>query len=283
MKLIELSESNTNKYLKEFFSCLKDGYEFEKFLKLFLENLDLDEIEVTQRSRDGGIDLIALRNGVGDYSNADAINYYIQAKKYKPGIPVGVKALRELKGVIPFGHKGILITTSHFTKDVYKEANNDPSKPVTLIDGKILLNECIKYEIGFTYEPKFSIEEFNKYINKSSNNSDGNNNTCMNNEKDVNETSLNYIMKEITANDIRARIISVPSTIAYSLKDRKEYTIDFEGNIFKSKFIGGRNYFSCGMSAVYRKNGLLSKDNVINPSKAKWILKDEDIIIRLEK
>ena len=85
MKLIELSESNTNKYLKEFFSCLKDGYEFEKFLKLFLENLDLDEIEVTQRSRDGGIDLIALRNGVDDYSNADAINYYIQAKKYKPG------------------------------------------------------------------------------------------------------------------------------------------------------------------------------------------------------
>lgn len=52
MKLIELSESNTNKYLKEFFSCLKDGYEFEKFLKLFLENLDLDEIEVTQRSRE---------------------------------------------------------------------------------------------------------------------------------------------------------------------------------------------------------------------------------------
>ena len=120
-----------------------------------------------------------------------------------------------------------------------------------------------------------------KKTNQTSN-SDNNNNTCVNN-KNTNVTSLNYIIKEITANDIRARIISVPSTIAYSLKDRKEYTIDFEGNIFKSKFIGGRNYFSCGMSAVYRKNGLLSKDNVINPSKAKWILKDEDIIIRLEK
>ena len=65
MKIKELTEEKVNKYINEMYSCFSNGYDFEKFLNLFLENLDLDEIEVTQKSRDGGIDLIALSNGIG--------------------------------------------------------------------------------------------------------------------------------------------------------------------------------------------------------------------------
>ena len=57
MKIVELEDSRINKYLNDFYSCFDTGYDFEDFLKYYLEKLGLDEIEVTKRSRDGGIDL----------------------------------------------------------------------------------------------------------------------------------------------------------------------------------------------------------------------------------
>ncbi len=283
MRIKELTEEQVNKYINEMYSCFSNGYDFEKFLNLFLENLDLDEIEVTQKSRDGGIDLIALRNGIGEYSNADAVKYYIQAKRYKPGNSVGVRTIRELKGVIPFGHKGILITTSNFSDDAVKEANNDPSKPVTLIDGKTLLNECIKYGIGFAYEPIFSIDEFKK-IMISKDDDSSSLEYEVNNDNIYNiENYKNSISKEITTNDVRARIISVPSKIASLLNDREEYSIKFENDLITSKFISGRNYFSGGITNIYRKYNLLSVDNIITPRKATWLYDGKIIEIRLEK
>lgn len=224
-----------------------------------------------------------LRNGIGEYSNADAVKYYIQAKRYKPRNSVDVRTIRELKGVIPFGHKGILITTSNFSDDAVKEANNDPSKPVTLIDEETLLNECIKYGIGFSYEPIFSTDKFKKFmISKEADRSDI--------EYDADNDSIynidnykNSISKEITINDIRARIISVPSKIASLLNDRDEYNIKFENDLITSKFIRGRNYFSGGITNIYRKYNLLSADNIITPRKATWLYDGKIIEIRLEK
>lgn len=275
MKIVELDENKTKQYLDEFYNCFETGYDFEEFLKMYLEKIGLDEIQITKRSRDGGIDLIAIRNGIGEFSNTDSINYYIQAKRYKTN-KVNVSTLRELKGVIPFGHKGMLITTSGFTNDVINEADNDLSKPVTLVDGKLLLRSCIENEIGFTYEPKFSRDELKQFIGKNEMH-----------EEDINDevdqiVNQDHIEKEITENDVRARIISVPSKIANLLMDRKNYTIKFENEIFESKFIKGRNYFSAGLTNVYRKNGLLSKDNVIMSRKALWIFNNDSIEIRLK-
>lgn len=275
MKIVELDENKTKQYLDEFYNCFETGYDFEEFLKMYLEKIGLDEIQITKRSRDGGIDLIAIRNGIGEFSNTDSINYYIQAKRYKTN-KVNVSTLRELKGVIPFGHKGMLITTSGFTNDVINEADNDLSKPVTLVDGKLLLRSCIENEIGFTYEPKFSRDELKQFIGKNEMH-----------EEDINDevdqiVNQDYIEKEITENDVRARIISVPSKIANLLMDRKNYTIKFENEIFESKFIKGRNYFSAGLTNVYRKNGLLSKDNVIMSRKALWFFNNDSIEIRLK-
>ena len=275
MKIVELDENKTKQYLDEFYNCFETGYDFEEFLKMYLEKIGLDEIQITKRSRDGGIDLIAIRNGIGEFSNTDSINYYIQAKRYKTN-KVNVSTLRELKGVIPFGHRGMLITTSGFTNDVINEADNDLSKPVTLVDGKLLLRSCIENEIGFTYEPKFSRDELKQFIGKNEMH-----------EEDINDevdqiVNQDYIEKEITENDVRARIISVPSKIANLLMDRKNYTIKFENEIFESKFIKGRNYFSAGLTNVYRKNGLLSKDNVIMSRKALWIFNNDSIEIRLK-
>lgn len=276
MKINELDDVKMEKYLNEFYKCFSTGYEFEEFLKVYLGTLGLDEIQITKRSKDGGIDLKALRNGIGEFSNSDSVEYYIQAKRYRTS---KVNVLRELKGVIPFGNKGMLITTSEFTKDVIIEASNDPSKPVTLVDGKTLLRSCIKNGIGFTFEPKFSPEELKQFIKKDDCVSLEQKDTNTYNNQIVNQE---FIEKEITENDVRARILSVPSKIAILLNDRKKYKIIFEKDTFFSTFVKGRNYFSGGISKIYRDYGLISSENVITSKKALWRFVDNQILIRLK-
>lgn len=278
MKIIELSEAKLDEYLNDFFKCFSTGYDFEEFLKIYLGKLGFDEIQITKRSRDGGVDLIAVRSGIGNFSDADAVNYYIQAKRYKDSKKIKVNAIRELKGVIPFGHKGMLITTSAFTKDAEKESVNDISKPVILVDGKMLLRSCIEKGIGFMYEPKFSKEELNCFIESS-------NGYIDENEQISREEMLEIgsIEKRITNNDIRARIISVPGKIAKMLEGRKNYVIEFENDEFVSKFVDSRKYFSAGFSDVYRKYGLLSNnDRIITSKIALWTIKNDKIIIKLK-
>lgn len=64
--LTEEEVKNSQEQLYQYFDT---GYDFEVFLKEYLTEMGLDEVEVTQRGRDGGIDLTAVRKGVGDFSN----------------------------------------------------------------------------------------------------------------------------------------------------------------------------------------------------------------------
>jgi len=267
MQIVGLSEAKENEYLEDLYNCFESGYDFEKFLKLYLEEIGFDEIEVTKRTRDGGVDLIAIRKGIEDFSNIDTINYYIQAKRYKLK-KVGVNAIRELKGVIPIGHKGMLITTSTFTRDSILESDNDNSRPIILVDGRALLNSCINHQIGFAFEPRFSKELFNQF------NSIANYNI-------VNDINQEGIEKLITYNDIRAKIASVPSKIAKLLEDKKEYLFKFENDEFKSKFVKSRSYFSKGLSNMYRKYELISTDGIIKPKKALWSFHNNVITLKL--
>ena len=260
-----LDEDELSNLQQKFYSYFGTGYDFESFLKEYLIKMGLDEVEVTQKSKDGGVDLTAIRKGVGDFSEIDTVNYFIQAKRYALKNKIGVKTIRELKGTIPFGYKGMLICTSDFTDEAKKEAVNDPSKPVVLISGKALIQSCIDNGIGFTFKPIFSQQQMDHFLSK---------NKVFN--LDLDKTNLihdneNYIEKMITSNDIRARIISIPSSslklLPESLKkvkvifnNSKAYTL----NIDKS-----RRYLG-GVTEILREHNLLSVDNVIIPKNAKW-------------
>ena len=131
-KNTEITKEQFKVLLDEFYSYFETGYAFEEFLKVFLEKIELDEVMVTQRSRDGGIDLKAIRSGIGGFSEADEVDYYVQAKRYAPAATIPVSKIRELKGTIPFGHKGIFITTAHFSSDAIKESKAIPHKPLKI-------------------------------------------------------------------------------------------------------------------------------------------------------
>lgn len=90
------------------------------------------EVRVTQASRDGGVDAIAL-----DPDPIKGGKIVIQAKRYTG--TVGVSAVRDLYGTVmnEGANRGILVTTSNFGPDAYKFASG---KPITLLNGSNLLS-----------------------------------------------------------------------------------------------------------------------------------------------
>ena len=165
-KNTEISNEQYKKLINEFYSYFETGYAFEEFLKVYLEKIGLDEVSVTQRSRDGGIDLKARRNGVGGLSGADEVDYCVQAKRNAPNSTISVSKIRELKGIIQSGQKGLFITTAKFSNDAVKEATTDLSRPVILVDGKALVDSCIEHELGFVFIPVFSKAAMDKLSEK---------------------------------------------------------------------------------------------------------------------
>jgi restriction system protein len=270
-----LEDSEIKVLQQKFYEYFETGYSFEEFLKEYLLKMGLDEVEVTQRSRDGGIDLTAIRKGVGDFSEIDITHYYIQAKKYALKTKIRVPAIRELKGTIPFGYKGMIITTSDFTDDAVTESSNDPSKPVVIINGRALVTSCIDNEIGFIFKPIFSNKQMDIFVKKDKM-------TKNKDDKSITVVDTNFVEKTITANDIRARIVSVPSSIMKQFEEEQKSVVvtvnentEYQFNINK-----GRNYFG-SVTNFLRDYNMLSDDGVITPKQSKWIYDDENKIIKL--
>lgn len=72
------------------------------------------EVELTPETRDGGLDLIAVRNS--DLLGCETV--LVECKRYAPHKTVGVGVVRSLLGVIQDSNatRGMIVTTSEFTK-----------------------------------------------------------------------------------------------------------------------------------------------------------------------
>ena len=69
-KNIDLSAEEYSEIVDSFYTYFENGYKFEEFLKVYLEKIGLEEVFVTKKSGDGGIDLTAVRKGIGGLSNS---------------------------------------------------------------------------------------------------------------------------------------------------------------------------------------------------------------------
>lgn len=275
MKKVELTEKEKDIILNDLYKSFETGYDFEDFLKPLLECIGLDEVRVTKRSGDGGIDLEGIRYGVID-NNDDSVKYIVQAKRYKPSDKIPVDIIDKLRGNMLSGEKGIVITTASFSKPAIEKAALRKETPIVLIDGRTLVDICIEKDIGFVYKPVFSSDELSKFYRK--NNIDENIK-----ENDNVEYYISNIEKDITSNDIRARIISIPHAILELLpEDKEKFDLCFNGNDIKDVRISSdRRFFSQGITDMYRRYGLLTKDNVFNPSKSIWKYDGKTIYIDL--
>lgn len=277
----ELEREKFKKINQQLIEYFKTGYEFEEFLKQYLIELGLDEVEVTKRSRDGGVDLKATKKGFGNFDDSDITNYYIQAKKYKMDSTISVKEIRELKGTLPFGYKGLFITTAKFSAECYNEAKNDISKLVVLVDGEALINSCIEEQIGFVYKPEFSTEVMDKFWKKNVEQKVVEKNSSFA-ESERNKEYIE-VEKVITKNDVKVRILSIPSSI-FDKIDLKKEKIDVIVNNQKKYELSinkNRKYLS-GVTDILKEHNLMTTEGIIQSKNAKWKYNIKSETIHLE-
>ena len=115
--------------------------DWEDFEHLVREVFELEfsgsDVEVTQASRDGGVDAVIL-----DPNPIRGGKLIVQAKRYTNTVPVA--AVRELYGTVinEGANSGILITTSDYGADSYEFAKG---KPLKLLNGGHLLGMLEKF------------------------------------------------------------------------------------------------------------------------------------------
>lgn len=104
--------------------------DFEKLIASLYQDIDYD-VKLTKLSYDGGVDIYAEKA-----SPTLKEKIVIQCKNYTSNIPVD--EVRKLLGVVAStkSTKGVLVTSSNFTKEAIKFANDNPS--VELINYKQL-------------------------------------------------------------------------------------------------------------------------------------------------
>ena len=117
--------------------------EFEKLIGRLLDEMDFLDTNVTNASGDGGIDV----RGTWRISDGIEIRMAIQVKRWKSNVQAPI--VQAVRGALTSEERGMIITTSDFSKGARDEAN-DPKKACTisLVNGEQLVKLLVQYGIG---------------------------------------------------------------------------------------------------------------------------------------
>ena len=121
-----------------------DPFLFEFLVAELLRKIGYENVEVTKRSGDKGIDVKGNLT-VGGLTNVKTV---IQVKRYKKGNNISGKYITQLRGSAEVDQRGLIITTSNFTKDAKNESKAMNKMPVALVNGGKLIDLLFKYKVG---------------------------------------------------------------------------------------------------------------------------------------
>ena len=133
--------------IKTLKSISPDG--FERLCQRLLREIGFENVRVTGKSGDGGID------GHGVYKFGGVLSFHVvfQCKRYSGS--VSSDKIRDFRGAfIGRADKGLMITTGVFTREAKKEAHRDGAPPVDLIDGLDLSEKLKELRLGVEVELK---------------------------------------------------------------------------------------------------------------------------------
>ena len=134
---------------------------FERICQRLLRESGFEQVVVTGKTNDGGID----GHGVLKLNPLVSFNVIFQCKRYKDS--VSSPQIRDFRGaMVGRADKGIFITTGRFTQEAKKEARRDGVPPIELVDGEMLVNMFEQYELGVKPVTTYEIEHkfFNEYM-----------------------------------------------------------------------------------------------------------------------
>lgn len=136
-----------------------DPFIFEHLVGDLLEKLGYENVEVTKRSGDGGIDVKADLTVYG----LTNVKTAVQVKRYAHNVSDSV--VRELRGAAEVDQRGLIITTSNFTRAAMEEACAKNKTPISLVDGEKLITLLIDKQIGIKRVQKELVSIDEEYFN----------------------------------------------------------------------------------------------------------------------
>ena len=126
---------------------------FEQLCQRLLRESGFDQVVVTGRSGDGGIDGI----GVLKVNPFVAFKVLFQCKRYVG--TVSSSEVRDFRGAMQGrADKGIILTTGKFSSDALKESVRDGVPPIELVDGERLIVLFETLELGLTPRTTYDID-----------------------------------------------------------------------------------------------------------------------------
>ncbi len=135
-------------------------FSFEELVGESLRSLGFENITVTSKTGDGGIDVTGELIVAGAIKN----NICVQVKRWRNNVQRA--SISELRGSLRPHQTGLFITTSDFSKPAIEEANDPYKAPISLINGKEFVDILCDYGIGVTSEEVivYDIDEENGLI-----------------------------------------------------------------------------------------------------------------------
>ena len=115
---------------------------FEDLVARLLSEMGFEEIEVTSRAGDGGIDVRGTLL-VGDVIR---MRMAVQVKRWKRNVQAPV--VQQVRGSLGAHEQGLIITTSDFSKGAREEADRKDATPVALMKGEQLVVLLVETGVG---------------------------------------------------------------------------------------------------------------------------------------
>ncbi len=126
---------------------------FERLCQRLLREAGFEQVVVTGKSGDGGID----GNGVLKINPFVSFRVLFQCKRYKGS--VSAPQVRDFRGALMGrADKGIILTTGSFTADAQAEALRDGATAIELVNGEKLMEMCENLELGLKQRRTYDID-----------------------------------------------------------------------------------------------------------------------------
>lgn len=132
---------------------------FERFCQRLLREAGFEQVKVTGRSGDGGID----GQGILKINQFVSFQVAFQSKRYAHTNSLGPEVVRDFRGAIMGrADKGIIITTGAFTSQARQEAIRDGATPIELVDGEQIIDMMEELDLGLEKKRTITLYEIDE-------------------------------------------------------------------------------------------------------------------------
>jgi len=127
---------------------------FERLCQRLLREAGFEQVTVTGKSGDGGID----GHGVLALNSFVSFRVLFQCKRYAGSVVPS--HVRDFRGAMQGrADKGLILTTGSFTAEARREATRDGAPPIELVDGEKLVNLFASLELGLCPIMSYDLDE----------------------------------------------------------------------------------------------------------------------------